>query len=294
MKRGLPLRPNELWVAALLTGLVPVATAQGMPRAGSYECLIEPSQVVELRSTAEGLIAAVHVKRGDAVRRGQVLVELQSRAERVAVEAARFRAHMEGQIVSARNRIDYATKKAARADELAREKMVSAQVRDEAEAELRLAESELKAALENRDLARIEHTRAVEQLALRTLTSPFNGVVLDRMLNPGDLAESGTGRKPVLKLAQIDPLKVDVVMPAAALGKVHPGARVTVVPQGLGGRYVGVVRQVDKVVDTASGTLVARVELANRDGSIPSGVRCTAEFEVPPLRAPLPPARQAP
>jgi len=294
MRRGLPKWLGGTWAVALVSVVATEAGAQSTPRAGTYECLIEPSQVVELRSTAEGLIASVHVKRGDVVKRGQVLVELQSRAERVAVDAARFRAQMEGQIVTARNRVDYATKKAARAEELAREKMVSAQVRDEAEAELRLAEAELRAAQENRDLARIEHARAVEQLALRTLISPFDGVVIDRMLNPGDLAESGTGRKPVLKLAQIDPLKVDVVMPAAALGKVHPGARVTVVPQGLGGRYVGAVRQVDKVVDTASGTLVARVELANRDGSVPSGVRCTAEFEVPPLRAPLSPGRQAP
>ena len=41
------------------------------------------------------------------------------------------------------------------------------------------------------------------------------------------------------------------------------------------------VRMVDKVVDAASGTLVARVELPNRDGSLPSGVRCRAEFDPP-------------
>ena len=55
-------------------------------------------------------------------------------------------------------------------------------------------------------------------MALRTLASPFNGVVVDRLLNPGDLAESGSGRKLVLKVAQIDPMKVDVVLPAALFG----------------------------------------------------------------------------
>ncbi len=243
-----------------------------------YDCLIEPSQTIELRTSVEGLIERVHVKRGDNVKRGQVLVELQSRPERVAVESARYRAAMEGQVGAARNRVDFATRRAARAAELKAQDMVSAQARDEAEAERQLAESELQVALENRGLAKIEHERALELLAQRTLISPFDGVVVDRLLNPGDLAESGSGRKPVLKLAQIDPLRVDVVMPASAYGRVRAGARVTVAPQGLPGRYVTTVRMVDRVVDAASGTLVARIDLPNRDGALPAGVRCKADF----------------
>jgi multidrug efflux pump subunit AcrA (membrane-fusion protein) len=102
------------------------------------------------------------------------------------------------------------------------------------------------------------------------------------MLNPGDLAESGTGRKPILKIAQIDPLRVDIVLPGLLFGKVKPGARVNLSLQGGAMRQVGAVRMVDKVVDAASGTLVARVELPNPGGSIPGGVRCKAEFD-PPL-----------
>ncbi len=271
-------------IASVLTGVVGLAAGPALAAlpAVAYECLIEPAQVVELRTTVEGLIDKVHVRRGDNVRRGQVLAELQSRAERLAVESARFRSQMAGQIATAENRVAYATKKFERVEQLQQQQMMSAQARDEADAELRLAQAELKAALENRDLARIEHQRAVEQLAMRTLVSPFDGVVIDRMLNPGDLAESGTGRKAVLKLAQIDPLRVDIVLPGALFGQVRAGARVVVLPQGGGARHVAMVRMVDKVVDAASGTLVARVELPNRDGSVPSGVRCKAEFD-PPL-----------
>jgi len=273
----------KLGWAALLAG-----AAAGMPSAvpaAGFDCLIEPSQVVELRTAVEGLIATVNVRRADPVRRGQVLVELQSRAERVAVDSARFRAQMEGQIVTAQNRIEYAKKKFARADEMQRENMVSAQARDEAEAELRLAQSELKSAIENRDLARIEHQRAIEQLALRTLASPFDGVVVDRLLNPGDLAESGSGRKPVLKIAQIDPLRVDVVLPASLFGKVRPGVRTVIAPQGSSSRYVANVQMVDRVVDAASATFVARIELPNKEGAVPVGVRCTAEFDSLPAVA---------
>mgnify|MGYP000213686761 CR=1 FL=1 len=262
------------WVVSVgMAALAPWASASG------FECLIEASQVVEIRSSVDGVIAAVNVQRGDPVRKGQALVELSSAAERIAVESARYRSVMEGQVSSARNRIDYATKKLARATELAQQNYGSAQARDEAEAERRLAESELQAALENRELARIDHKRAVEQLALRTMTSPFNGVVVDRMLNPGDLAESGSGRKPVLKVAQIDPLRVDIVLPASVFGQVKPGLKASVVPVGSSARYAASVKLVDKLIDAGSGTFVARLELPNSNQAIPGGVRCIASID---------------
>ncbi len=249
--------------------------------AAGYECLLEPSQVVELRTSVEGLIEKVHVQRADRIRKGQVLVELDSRAERAAVEAARYRSEMQGQIVTAKSRIAFAEKKFARAEELQREKMVSAQAADEAKAELLLAQAELQVAQEGRELARIEYQRAVAQLALRTLNGPFDGVVVDRMLNPGDLAESGTGRKAVLKLAQIDPLHVDVVLPGALFGQVVAGDRMAIRLQRPGARQLAKVKFVDRVIDAASGTFVARLELPNREGKIPSGGRCQADFDPP-------------
>ncbi|HET9823424.1 MAG TPA: efflux RND transporter periplasmic adaptor subunit [Burkholderiaceae bacterium] len=265
----------KLWLGWLGAALaLPMGAA-----ASGFECLIEASQTVEIRSSVDGIIASVNVQRGDVVRRGQALVELSSAAERLAVESARYRSVMEGQVSSARNRVDYATKKLARANELAQQNYGSMQARDEAEAERRLAESELQAAIESRELAKIDHKRAIEQLALRTMTSPFNGVVVDRMLNPGDLAESGSGRKPVLKVAQIDPLRVDIVLPAAVFGKVKPGMKASVQPVGVDARYAASVKLVDKLIDAASGTFVARLELPNPSHTVPGGVRCNATID---------------
>lgn len=249
--------------------------------AAGYECLVEASQTVELRTAVDGLIDKVHVQRADRVRRGQPLVELESRVETVAVEAARFRAEMKGQIATAQSRVTYARKKFARAAELQRDNIVSAQSADEADAELKLAQAELLAGEEARTMAQIEYRRALAQLALRTLHSPFDGVVVERMLNPGDLAESGSGRKPVLLLARIDPLHVDVALPDRLFGKVAAGDRMVVTVRGPGGRYDAKVRFVDRVVDAASGTFQARLDLPNRDGSVPSGIRCTADFDPP-------------
>ena len=128
-------------------------------------------------------------------------------------------------------------------------------------------------------MARIELQRARELLALRTMVAPFNGVVVDRMLNPGDLAESGSGRKPVLKVAQIDPIRVDVALPAALFGQVKSGTRASVEATVGGGRFPGTVRSIDRVIDAASGTFVARLEVPNPKGLVPGGSRCTATID---------------
>ena len=49
-----------------------------------YDCLIEPSQFIDIRSPVSGLIEKVHVERGQAVRKGMTLVTLESGVERSA------------------------------------------------------------------------------------------------------------------------------------------------------------------------------------------------------------------
>lgn len=255
---------------------------------GSFECLIEPNQVVDIRSATEGIIENIYVKRGDRVKEGQTLVELESSAERSAVEMAKYRSQMEGRIASAKNRFDFATKKFNRTQELQKQNFVSAQAGDEAEAEKRIAEAELKDAIENQELARHDYQHSIDLLNLRTLRSPLNGVVVDRMLNPGDLAESGTGRKPILKIAQIDPLLVEVALPLEVFGKLRVGMTGMVTPERLKGRYPAEITVVDSVFDAASGMFGVRLEMKNRKAAIPGGIRCQVEFPALGTMAPKP------
>ncbi len=245
--------------------------------AQAYECLLEPTQTVEIRSAVEGQIQRVHVQRGDDVRSGQVLVELESSVERSAAALARYRSQAEGRLESSKNRMQFAQRKSQRSVDLHAQNFISAQARDEALTEMSLAEADLKESMENREMARLEYQRAIDILNQKTLRSPFNGVVVDRLLNPGDLAEAGNGRKPILKLAKIDPLRVEVVLPLATFGKLRPGMSGLVSPEG-GGQHSATIKLVDRVFDAASGTYGVRLELPNPKGDLPSGIRCQVEF----------------
>jgi RND family efflux transporter MFP subunit len=272
------MRLRRLRILGIALCAIGAIIACASASAAGFECLIEPYQVVEIRSSVEGLIEKVNVKRGDHVRKGQVLVQLVSDVERATADSAKYRIAMEGKIQGANNRIDYSTKKLKRFEELSKSNFVSRQQHDEAETEKRLAEADLKDAIENREFAKLEYDRAVAQLKLRALTSPFDGIVVERMLNPGDLAESGTGRKPMLKLAQIDPLRVEVVLPLAAHGKIQLGTKAEVIPEGGFEKQSATVTVVDKVLDAASGTFGVRLDLANPKQRLPAGIRCHASF----------------
>lgn len=271
------IRPVTLACASLVPGLWPTLAA-----ANPFDCLIEPSQTVEVRSATEGIIEKVHVQRGDRVRAGQPLVQLESSVEGAAVQIARYKADAGGRVASAQSRLAYAEKKLQRSETLQAQNFLSAQARDEAEAEKRILESELREARESKDQWAHEHRHAQEVLGRRTLRSPFNGVVLDRMLNPGDLAEAGTGRKAILKLVQVEPLRVEVVLPLAAYGKLKTKTTAEVVPEGIEGKYTATVTVIDSVFDTASGTFGVRLELPNAGGKVPAGIRCKVDF--PALR----------
>jgi RND family efflux transporter MFP subunit len=220
----------------------------------------------------------VRVKRGDSVTKGQVLVTLESGPERAAFALAQSRAQAVGEIKAAEARVDITLKKLKRAEELVKQNFVSVNARDEAEAEHKLASEELRRAQENQKIAGHEAKRAAEVLAMRTIRSPFSGVVVEVLLKPGEFGAI-TFKDPILKLAEIDPLHVEVILPVSLYGKVKQGQHATVMPEApVGGRYETVVKIVDRVVDAASGTFGVRLELPNKNFALPAGVRCKVQF----------------
>ncbi len=257
-----------------------LACAVGALHAGQFDCLIEPRQTIEIRPWTEGLITRINVQRGDSIRIDQVLVELDSGLERASAASARFRSEMQGAVKSRESRIEFLAQKAARRDKLAKDNFISTQDRDETVAELQLAKTELIEARENRALAGLDYKRTMEQLRLRTITSPIDGIVTDRLMNPGELADNRDVRKPILKLAELKVLHVEVLLPINGHKSVKLGQTIEVIPeQPAGSRYKATVKAIDKVFDAASGSFGVRLELANPRTEIPSGVKCKAVFD---------------
>jgi multidrug efflux pump subunit AcrA (membrane-fusion protein) len=146
---------------------------------------------------------------------------------------------------------------------------------DEAEANRQMAEMQLKEAVENKQLAELQYKQAAEVVDRMTIRSPIDGVVVERFMSPGEYVE----KDPIVKVAQIDPLNVEVIIPAAQMLSIRAGMHATVIPEPpINGRFSAAVTIVDKVVDAASGTFGVRLELPNPDNRLPAGLKAKVIF----------------
>lgn len=271
-----PAASNLALVAAAATLPIGSQTTPAAKPAAALGCLIEASATVDIGTPVIGVLTMLAVERGDVVKKDQVLAKIDGSVEHAAVQLAQTRVGNQADIDSALNQRNYATRKALRTAELTHLQFVSAQAREQADTEATMAGMKLAQTLEQQTMAKQELALARAQLAQRTVRSPLNGVVVERYTAVGERIEN----RPILKLAQIDPLRVEVVMPASRFNFVKVGMTAQVLPELQGTRaQLATVAIVDRVIDASSNTFRVRLTLPNRDLNLPSGVRCKVEFE---------------
>ena len=223
----------------------PVPMPRAMP--GDATCLIEPSADVQLGTPVDGVLEIQNMDRGMFVTVGQLLARLNTGIEASSVETQAAKA-------------EFGKRKLLRNMELETKQLISPQELDEIATEQKLAELEL--------------VERQERLKLRNIVSPINGVVVDVFRLKGDLVR----QEKIARLAQIDPLFVETVLPARRFGQIKLGNTHDVAPELGGGRVKATVINVDKVIDAASGTFRVRLSLPNPKFSIPPGQRCQILF----------------
>jgi len=248
------------------------------------DCVIEPHMVIDLSSRTDGIVDTIDVERGDLVEAGQVVVQLESDVERASVEYARAAAQAESDLLAGQVSMGFAERRRERLESLYVEKVLSSDQMDEMETEAELSKLQVGQARERNRLAKLELRRAQQVLEQHTLRSPIDGVVVQRFLAPGESVEE----KPILRLGQIDPLRVEVIVPVSYFGAIDIGQQAIVSPERpIQDSYTADVTIVDRVADAASGTFRVRLSLPNPDYSLPSGLNCIVRFLDKPDDAPL-------
>jgi RND family efflux transporter MFP subunit len=271
MKRKVIRWFGSLTFAFLALNLAPNAGAESVVLDG----LVEPYLMVKVGSPVAGILEVVKVDRGDLIRKGQVLATLKSGVERATMELARARAEMESTIRAREARLKFSLRRQKRLEELYEKKVIPFEEMDEARTNSEMALMELEEAKDNKRLAEMELQRSIEVVKRMTIFSPISGVVMERFLHPGEYVED----QPILKLAQINPLNVEVFAPVEFLGTVKVGMYAEVRPENpLGRVYKARVKIVDRVVDAASGTFGVRLELPNPKYRLPAGLKCKVTF----------------
>ena len=252
------------------------------------ECLIEPHLVIEISSSEIGVLASVPVDTADVVRKGDVVAALHTDVEQAALEISRTRASSLAEIRLLQNEYDFTARKRDRFDELHEQRMVSAQDVDEVQSAKESAALRLQAATENQRRYQLEAAQDELALARRIVRSPLDGVVIKRYKANGEFVDGD----PILQLAQLDPLRIEVVVPIAQYGKIQVGMEATVLPEmPIDGPFVASVTRIDPIMDAATATFGVRLSLPNPAHRLPAGLKCSLILhtdKVPPAAAALP------
>ncbi len=250
-----------------LAGRLPVSQAQG----AELDCLIEPYRIVNIASPVDGVLERVAVERGDLVKEGQVVAVLESSVQRAALAVAQARAEVETTIQAGQVRLDYSIRRVASNEELLAKNGISEREVDDSRAQRDLSGIALADARATKHQAALQVEQAEAELTVRIIRSPIDGVVMERVLSPMEQ----TRQTPIVKLAQLDPLRVEAFAPISLLGKVAVGMTGEVLPEApVGGIYPAQVTVVDRVVDAASNTFGVRLELRNPGNRLPAGLKC--------------------
>ncbi len=241
------------------------------------DCLVNPEMYIDISSPVPGILESILVKKTDSIKKGQPLAKLESSVEAAKVKVAHQATLLNNQIQAKRFKLAYARRKVKRIQGLYNEDASSAQEQDDAETELAIARTELAQAKLDKRTNELKLVQTKAELELKTIKSPINGIVVEQYSMPGESVDN----QPILQLAKIDPLMVEVVAPASLFGLIKTGMKVEIKPDApINSTYQAKVSMVDRIINAASGSFTIRLTLPNPDDKLIGGTKCMALFPI--------------
>jgi multidrug efflux system membrane fusion protein len=207
-----------------------------------------PARVVEIKAETNGRIESLGAARGQQVPRGTVMLRLdlrdrQARLQEAEASVAQHQTAYEGQL--------------------------------ELKAQGYVSETQIAETLAKLEAAKAELTRARLDLDYMTIRAPFDGVILERMVEQGDFVRAGD---PVLTFVDNTKLIVTASIAEQDAGYVSVGSS-ALAKLVTGEEARGRIRYLAPVAEESTRTFTVELELQNADGRLPAGV--TAEMEIP-------------
>lgn len=240
-----------------------------------FDCIVTPSQTVNLGSPVPGQLVEVLVDRSARVNAGQIVASLDSRLENASLAIATHRAETNTEMNLRKDAFNTDLKTEKRLSSLEASDVASTHERDRASRDAKLAGWRVQQARDNLITYQLEKVRAEVNLDRRRIRSPIDGLVVARLHEPGEYIDS----QPILKIVKLDPLYIEAILPMRLFGKVRAGMTATVFSEHNNDEVLNAtVDVVDPMGDAGSGTFGARLLLPNPEGNIPAGVKCRVQL----------------
>jgi RND family efflux transporter MFP subunit len=242
------------------------------PKAGGELNLpgdIQAFTTAQIHAQVSGYVKKWHVDIGTAVKKGQLLAELDTPELDGQVQQGR------ANVANAQAAQRLSAQTAQRWDALFQQGAVARQDKDVRDADLEARNAALAA-------ARAGLYSLTAQEGFKRLVAPFDGIVTTRAVDVGALVTTGNSAAPLFTVADQSRLRVYVRVPQNYAAYVQPGMEVSfTVPQHPGREFKARLVASAGAVASATGTMLVQFALDNADGALQPGGYATVKFPVP-------------
>ncbi|NJY61611.1 efflux RND transporter periplasmic adaptor subunit [Salinimicrobium sp. CDJ15-81-2] len=225
---------------------------------------IEAVNSATLSTRMMGFVDDIHVKVGDKVNKGELLVSINNsdlQAKRAQVNAG---------ITEAEAAFNNAKKDYERFKALFEEQSASQKEMDDQTARFEMAQARLEAAKQMRN-------EVNSQFAYVNIRAPFSGVITNKFAEEGTMANPG---QPLLAIEAPGNFEVTARVPESSISKIKTGTSVDVMVNSVDQSVPGTVAEVSTSASNTGGQYLVKVALEKTEASLKSGMYATVRFPV--------------
>lgn len=210
-----------------------------------------------------GLVKAVDFEEGQHVTAGAILIKLDDRKQQLRLQKAL------AQLASVKATLEQTQASYRRYQALAKKRAVSRDQLKRVQTEFESATGEHKVAITAEALARHE-------LEQTNVTSPVDGVVIKRTVEPGQTVAAGTA---LAQIQLVDTLRVVTYVTEKEVNLLQIGAPLRINSPGVPGRsYKGHIEMIGSSADGDTGNFVLKLAVRNADGQLKEGMSARVEL----------------
>ena len=225
---------------------------------------IKATNSANLSTRMMGYVNKIYIKVGDEVRKGQLLISINN-AGLVAK-----RAQINANITKAAAAYNIAEKDYNRFKKLYSENSTSQKEMDDITAHYEMAKAVLEAANQMKN-------EIDAQFAYVDIRSPFNGIVTNKFIEVGDMANPGV---PLIAVESPNSFEVTAMVPESNISQIKSGAKVDVHVKSMHRMIQGQVTEISTSAKNTGGQYLVKIGLDKTDDRILSGMFVTVQFPV--------------
>lgn len=245
---------------------------------------LQPMESVDIGSDLTGQVSEVLVEPNDEVEAGQVLAHLEPRPFQIVVSESKAAvASAKAAIKQAQVNLEKATTDLARTKRLVEQGAATQVEMLNASTQVELFKAQLSSSKAQLLQAQAGYARAMENLDDTTITSPIQGVVLQRQVEPGQTVVSSMSATTLFTVASdLKRMKAEVDIDEADVARLAPGQTAIFTVSAWSDRsFEAEVARVDLSPDPTSAVVVyvAELHLDNPDLALRPGMTATATIE---------------